>query len=57
MARRKRELIEEALEADREIEAGAPVYAAEDVHAWLKRLARGGKSTWPRPWRSSVRNQ
>jgi hypothetical protein len=41
--------IREALAAD--VEAGAPVYRAGDVHAWLERLAKGGKPARPRPWR------
>jgi predicted transcriptional regulator len=41
----------EALAADRAIEQGGEVYAAEDVHAWLDRLASGGKTARPKPWR------
>ncbi len=48
---RMREFVREALEADAAIEAGAEVYRAEDVHAWLDRLARGGKARRPAPWR------
>jgi predicted transcriptional regulator len=43
--------IREALDADREIEAGGDVYAAEDVHAWMQRLARGERAARPKPWR------
>ena len=42
--------VREALIADAEIEAGAEVYRAEDVHAWLYRLASRSK-TPPQPWR------
>lgn len=48
---RMEEFVEEALAADREIEAGGEVYAAEDVHAWLGRLARGEQARRPKPWR------
>lgn len=34
--------VREALAADAALEAGAPVYRARDVHAWLERLAKGG---------------
>jgi predicted transcriptional regulator len=45
------EFIEEALAADRGIEAGDEVYDAADVHAWLGRLARNGRAARPKPWR------
>ena len=48
---RLREFVEEALEADREIERTGEVYAAEDVHAWLERLAKGKRAPRPKPWR------
>ena len=43
--------VQEALEADREIEEGAVVYSAEDVHIWLDRLASNKKPARPKPWR------
>ena len=46
-----RAFVEEALAADREIEATGEVYRAEDVHAWLDGLARGRKAARPKPWR------
>ncbi|MBI3370523.1 MAG: hypothetical protein HY017_02035 [Betaproteobacteria bacterium] len=46
-----REFVREALAADRAIDAGGEVYRAEDVHAWLERLARGKKTARPKPWR------
>ena len=46
-----RAFVEEALAADREIEATGEVYRAEDVHAWLDGLARRRKVTRPKPWR------
>ena len=48
---RMEQFVREALEADRDIDAGAEVYAAGDVHAWLGRLARGEKAPRPKPWR------
>jgi len=35
--------VQEAPAARSNIEAGAAVYRADDVHAWMERLARGGK--------------
>lgn len=43
--------VAEAIAADREIDEGGEVYAAEDVHAWMERLARGEKPPRPKPWR------
>ena len=48
---RMREFVREALAADAGAEAGAAVYRAEDVHAWLERLARNPKAVRPKPWR------
>jgi predicted transcriptional regulator len=48
---RMRAFVREALEADAEIERGGAVYRAEDVHAWLERLAEGKKTPRPKPWR------
>lgn len=38
---RMRALVNEALQADAEIERTGEVYRAEEVHAWMDRLARG----------------
>lgn len=43
--------VREALAADRAIEKTGEVYAAEDVHAWLRRLAAGRRAARPKPWR------
>jgi hypothetical protein len=43
--------VKEALAADTDIERAGEVYKAEDVHAWLERLARGDKAPRPKPWR------
>jgi predicted transcriptional regulator len=48
---RVREFVREALASDSAVESGAAVYRAEDVHAWLERLATGEKAPRPRPWR------
>jgi predicted transcriptional regulator len=50
-AERVREFVREALASDAAVEAGAAVYRAEDVHAWIERLAKGRKAPRPRPWR------
>lgn len=46
-----REFVREAMAEDAAIEAGAAVYRADEVHAWLERLAQGGKPRRPAPWR------
>jgi len=46
-----RSLVKEALAADAEIEKSGEVFRAEDVHAWMSRLAAGGSAARPRPWR------
>lgn len=48
---RMRAFIREAQTADRAIDAGAPIYAAEDVHNWMSKLARNPKAARPKPWR------
>ena len=46
-----RELVKEALAADADIERTGEVYSAEDVHAWMKRLAHDGTAPRPKSWR------
>jgi predicted transcriptional regulator len=46
-----RSLVKEALAADAEIENSGEVYRAEDVHAWMTRLAAGASVARPKPWR------
>ncbi len=48
---RMRTFVLEALAADAAVEAGGAVYRAEDVHAWLERIAKTRKGPRPRPWR------
>jgi predicted transcriptional regulator len=46
-----RSLVKEAIEADAEIDRTGEVYRADDVHAWVARLARGTPTARPKPWR------
>jgi predicted transcriptional regulator len=46
-----RSLVKEALAADADIEKTGEVYRADDVHAWMKRLAAGESARRPKPWR------
>ena len=46
-----RSLVKDAIEADAEIERTGEVYRADDVHAWMQRLARGAAADRPKPWR------
>jgi len=48
---RVQSFVREALAADADIERTGEVYRAEDVHAWLGRLAKGRKTSRPKPWR------
>jgi predicted transcriptional regulator len=45
-----RSLVKEALAADAEIDQSGEVYRAEDVHAWMQRLAVDGKAQRPKSW-------
>jgi predicted transcriptional regulator len=45
-----RSLVKEALAADAEVEDTGEVYRAEDVHAWMQRLAVDGQAQRPKPW-------
>jgi predicted transcriptional regulator len=44
-------LVQEAIAADSRIEETGEVYRAEDVHAWMERLATKPNAARPRPWR------
>ncbi len=46
-----RSLVKSALAADRDIDKTGEVYRADDVHAWMKRLAAGESPPKPSPWR------
>jgi predicted DNA-binding protein len=46
-----RSLAKEALGADTDIERIGEIYRAEDVHAWMTRLANGDAAARPKPWR------
>lgn len=45
-----RNLVSEAIAADAEIERTGAVYRADDVHAWMARLAKNGAAVRPKPW-------
>ena len=44
--------VKEALAAEADIDKTGEVYRAEDVHAWIDRMARGEKASRPKPWRA-----
>ena len=46
-----RSLVKEAVEADADIDRTSEVYRADDVHAWMARLAHGTATDRPKPWR------
>lgn len=48
---RWQDFLKDAAESDRAADAGDPVYAATDVHAWLENIARGKRARRPKPWR------
>lgn len=48
---RMKAFVRDALAAKADIESGGAVYRAEDVHAWMERLAKGEKPPRPAQWR------
>jgi predicted transcriptional regulator len=46
-----RSLVKDALAADSEMDKTGEVYRADDVHAWMKRLATDASAPRPKPWR------
>ena len=52
-AEKRRLFVEDALEAEREMEASGLAYDAEDVHHYLRELSQGKQPKRPRPksWR------
>ncbi|HET7396556.1 MAG TPA: ribbon-helix-helix domain-containing protein [Gammaproteobacteria bacterium] len=48
---RMRDFVHEAVVSDAAVHEGAAVYRAEDVHAWLERLALNPKARKPKSWR------
>ena len=44
-------LVRDAIAADARIEETGEVYRAEDVHAWVQRLAKEPRAARPKPWR------
>jgi len=51
-AERWQEFMKDAEQADRAAEAGGPVYAAADVHAYLDSVIRGKPARRPKPSRN-----
>ena len=49
-AEQMQRLVREAMAADAQIERTGQVYRAEDVHAWMGRLAREEAAAKPKPW-------
>ena len=45
-----RRLIKEAIASDAQIQRLGEVYRADDVHAWMQRLAQGESAARPKPW-------
>ncbi len=48
---RMQDFVEEAQKADSDIDRTGKVYAAQDVHDWLGKLAAGEKAARPKPQR------
>jgi predicted transcriptional regulator len=46
-----RSLVKAALAADAEMDRTGELYRAEDVHAWMQRMAKGAGNQRPKPWR------
>ena len=45
-----RRLVKEAIASDAQIQRLGEVYRADDVHAWMQRLAQGESAARPKPW-------
>lgn len=45
-----RRLVKDAMAADEEITRTGEVYRADDVHAWMTRLAKGAAAPRPKAW-------
>ena len=48
---RTKAFVRDALAAKSDIEKSGAVYRADDVHAWMERLAKGEKAPRPASWR------
>ena len=48
---RMKAFVQEALAARADMESSGAIYRAEDVHAWLERLARDRRAARPQAWR------
>jgi predicted transcriptional regulator len=47
---RMQKFVREAMESDADVESGGGVYRAEDVHAWMERLAKDRSAARPKKW-------
>jgi predicted transcriptional regulator len=45
-----RRLVKEAMASDAQTQRLAEVYRADDVHAWMQRLAQGEATARPKQW-------
>ena len=57
LAEKRREFVEDALDAERETEASGLAYDAKDVHQYLRDRAQGKQPKRPRPKSWRIRNQ
>jgi predicted transcriptional regulator len=48
---RMQSFVKEAMAAKADIERTGEVFRAEDVHAWIERLAADPRAERPKPWR------
>jgi predicted transcriptional regulator len=48
---RMQRFVKEAMAARADVERTGEVFRAEDVHAWIERLAAGEPTARPKPWR------
>jgi predicted transcriptional regulator len=45
-----RRLVKDAIASEAQTQRLAEVYRADDVHAWIQRLAQGESAVRPKPW-------
>ncbi len=43
--------VQQAIDSDADVERTGEMYRAEDVHAWIEKLASGKRASRPKPWR------
>lgn len=49
LAELREQFIQDGLDSAAEVDAGGPLYASEDVHAWLRARAAGRRAARPKP--------